>query len=167
MTTDTTSALQAFADSCEWEFTYQPHKAEGPIHEMQLKWTVRVTRNRHTYETQYYAGIGHIPNVNTMRPSVDDADRIRRAVETGLSHFPVWKKPEPITPNPADVLACLASDAGAIDSPTYEEWAGDLGYDPDSRSGEKTYRACIETAMHLRRMFGDEFDALREAAADW
>src|SRR5438067_600163 len=39
----------------------------------------------------------------------------------------------PIMPDFADVLHSLVNDADVLDSGTFEEWARDLGYDPDSR----------------------------------
>lgn len=57
-------------------------------------------------------------------------------------------------PETADVLNCLASDADVFQHDTFEDWASDFGYDSDSRTAEKTYRACIENAIKLRNLFG-------------
>lgn len=60
-------------------------------------------------------------------------------------------------PRPEDVLDCLASDAADVENNTsFEEWAKDLGYDPDSRRAERVYRACLREAARLRRFLGAE-----------
>jgi hypothetical protein len=60
-------------------------------------------------------------------------------------------------PTAADVLDCLASDASSLDSSRgFEDWARDLGYDPDSRKAESTYRAIERQTEGLRRVLGDE-----------
>lgn len=65
-------------------------------------------------------------------------------------------------PEAADVLDCMASDSAGIDNnQTFEDWAGEYGYDPDSRKAEKTYRACLEQAEKLKTFLGaDAFDEL-------
>lgn len=64
-------------------------------------------------------------------------------------------------PTAADVLTCLLSDANSVESArSFDEWAGDLGYDTDSRKAERTYRACQSIAKRLRVFLGDEYEAL-------
>lgn len=57
-------------------------------------------------------------------------------------------------PTIAEVLDCLASDAGSIDQ-SFEDWAKDLGMDTDSRMAERTYNACVKSSKGLRRLLGD------------
>ena len=45
---------------------------------------------------------------------------------------------------------------------SFEDWAGDYGYDADSRSAERTYRAIGSQVDDLRRLLGE--DALQELA---
>lgn len=55
-------------------------------------------------------------------------------------------------PKAEEVLDCLASDASGVEnSGTFEQWAGEYGYDPDSRKAEQTYRACDRAAKRLAR----------------
>ncbi len=62
-------------------------------------------------------------------------------------------QPEP--PALAEVLDCLASDSESYDSArTFEEWAGDYGYDTDSRRAERMYREISEQAHALRLLLG-------------
>lgn len=67
-------------------------------------------------------------------------------------------------PTAADVLSSLLLDATSVENAgSFEEWARDLGYDPDSRKAEKIYRACERTVPKLRRFLGDHFDQLARA----
>ena len=60
-------------------------------------------------------------------------------------------------PTAAEVLDCLASDAaGVANADSFEDWAGDYGYDTDSRSAHKTYTICKRQAERLRKLLGDE-----------
>jgi hypothetical protein len=64
-------------------------------------------------------------------------------------------------PETADVLECLASDAAGFENATgFEDWAEEYGYDPDSRSAERTYRAVERETYRLRRFMGDEYQTL-------
>jgi hypothetical protein len=64
-------------------------------------------------------------------------------------------------PDAATVLDCIASDAaGFVNAGTFEEWTRDYGYDSDSRRAEKIYRAVERQTTSLRRVLGDDFDAV-------
>lgn len=65
-------------------------------------------------------------------------------------------------PTLAEVLSCLASDASGIENAcSFEDWAGDYGYDADSRKAEKTYHICQEQAEDLRNLLGhDAYETL-------
>jgi hypothetical protein len=66
-------------------------------------------------------------------------------------------------PTLEDVLDSLGSEAaGYLNADSFESWAGEFGYDPDSRRAERTYRAIGEEVEDLRRLLGDE--ALEELA---
>lgn len=59
-------------------------------------------------------------------------------------------------PELAEVLDCLASDASGYENAQgFEDWASDLGYDTDSRSAEKIWRAVERGAKQLKRVLGD------------
>ena len=56
-----------------------------------------------------------------------------------------------------DVLDVIAAEAAvADDAGSYEEWAVQMGFNPDSRRGELIYRASRRQAKVLRRLLGDE-----------
>jgi len=65
-------------------------------------------------------------------------------------------------PKLEDILDSLAMDvAGVIDHQSFEDWAGDYGYDPDSRKAEKVYRACQKLCSDLVGLLGkDTVEAL-------
>lgn len=54
------------------------------------------------------------------------------------------------------VLESLSSDWSAVDGASFEEWAGDLGYDTDSRKAERIYRVCLESANVARGVLGPD-----------
>jgi hypothetical protein len=55
----------------------------------------------------------------------------------------------------ADVLSCLLSDARSGQE-GFEEFCSGLGYDPDSRRAEATWKACQEIEEKLSRFLTDE-----------
>lgn len=124
----------------------------------------------------YAQGIGHHPNWQqrwTMRGgmSLRDAewrDNCLRSCETGRyarSVGPLVASTLALPPPSArDVLHSLALDAGALDYASFEDWASEYGYDPDSRSAERTYRECLAIAVALRSLVGD--DGIRALAVD-
>jgi len=64
-------------------------------------------------------------------------------------------------PTAEDVIDCLASDASGYDNARgFEDWAGDYGYDADSRKAERIYRVVGRDAARLRRFLGDDYSAI-------
>lgn len=57
------------------------------------------------------------------------------------------------------VLSCIIRDADCMDY-DFEEWAENLGYDPDSRKAEKTYKACRQQTKEAMKIFN--LDKIRE-----
>lgn len=67
-------------------------------------------------------------------------------------------------PSAADVLSCLISDATLVMSASnFEEWARNLGYDPDSRKAETAYKACRVIAPKVRQLLGEDFGLFQKA----
>ena len=63
-------------------------------------------------------------------------------------------------PTIEDVLDCLASDASGVEnSRSFEDWAGDYGYDTGSRKAEKIYLTCMRQAAELQQLLG--YDAYK------
>src|ERR1700690_1900550 len=58
-------------------------------------------------------------------------------------------------PTLPEILDCLASDAATVENArSFEDFAAELGYDPDSRAAEKTYNICRKQAMELANLLG-------------
>jgi hypothetical protein len=60
------------------------------------------------------------------------------------------------SPDLPDVLDTVAAEAAVAESAEgYEQWAEEMGFDPDSRTGERVYRAARRQAKVLRALLGD------------
>ena len=69
----------------------------------------------------------------------------------------ILAKIQKVTPDVHDVLHSLLSDGSAwFDAQSFEDWAGDFGYDSDSRKAEAVYRECLETGRKLTSALGAE-----------
>lgn len=65
----------------------------------------------------------------------------------------------PKPPKAVQVLACLLLDAtGVAWGQSFEDWAGEYGYDTDSRKAEETYRQVIRQTEELRNFLLDRDD---------
>jgi hypothetical protein len=64
-------------------------------------------------------------------------------------------------PDAVTVLSSLLMDASSVENAgaSFEDWANEYGYDPDSRKAEKIFRACIDQTVRLREFLGDLFGA--------
>lgn len=147
-----------------------------------LNWRVTIKRDgRDVLTTDYSAGEAHCPAYKQDRAQAmrlygkgGIEQRIAYEIEHGLSaaNLPggqiIGRSKAPILPDIESVLASLTMDSDVIDYATYEEWADNFGYDPDSRKGEATYRACLEIALKLRAAIGEDgLRQLREACQDY
>jgi hypothetical protein len=66
-----------------------------------------------------------------------------------------------------DVLLSLLSDASTYDNSSgFEDWASELGMDPDSRSALKTYQQVDKQAAKLRKLLGNDYDTFLVAEQD-
>lgn len=61
-------------------------------------------------------------------------------------------------PTMYDVLSCLEKYA----HPTFEDFCSEYGYDTDSRTAERTYKAVQREYKGVERLFSDIMDELRE-----
>ena len=147
-----------------------------------LNWRVTLAGKGRTITTDYMQGIGHVPDHQHMRRTIDVANYETECAETG-KYAPgglyiknangsngarsIGRAKLP-PPDLLDVVYCLVSDADVIDCASFEDWAGDYGYDTDSRAAEKTYRECLAIALELRALLGDAALAeLRELFSDY
>ena len=61
----------------------------------------------------------------------------------------------------AEVLGCLVSDAQSLEGArSFEEWARELGYDPDSRKAERIYKAVVAQTDKLKAALGPVYRKL-------
>lgn len=122
--------------------------------------------------TDYMQGIGHVPNYNALKgpkTTLFNDEYLRSCAERGRCGNPdgIARMPLP-APHAADVLHSLILDSDVLEYGSFEEWASSLGYDEDSRTAEKIYRACLEIALKLRQLLGDELIAkLRDALQEY
>lgn len=143
-----------------------------------LNWKVTLLRNgREVLSTDYMAGCAHCPGYRSFNQhwplsAKECAALVTWECEHGVKGFVGGDSPniyavaprKPLLPPTIDVLAALASDAGAIDYSSFEEWAPELGYDPNSRKAESAYRECLAIALALRNALGEDGLARLQAA---
>jgi len=55
-------------------------------------------------------------------------------------------------PTTKDLLDCMASDCAGLLYGSFEEWADDLGFDPNSQKALKTYQAMDKQAKRLENL---------------
>lgn len=173
--------LQKHGLTVESEFIPWSRSRNAGEKDPSLNWKVTLKQNgRKILTTDYSAGMGHAPfykKVNHMRLLVWQHEEIVRECETG---FPVTSakidsamgiarqdKNRPILPDSKDVIYSLLMDAEVLHYSEFEEWAGDFGYDPDSRSDEKIYQACLKIALQFNRLGESVIAELREAFQDY
>lgn len=66
-------------------------------------------------------------------------------------------------PTAEEVLGCLLLDASGYENArSFEDWAGEYGYDTDSRSAQATYNTIGEQARELRELLGDDYSRIAE-----
>ena len=96
--------------------------------------------------------------VNKMR--IDEASRcVSNAIARKLKELETTEEyskeegREPIpTPTFYDILTCLTK----YDPGSFENFCGDFGYDEDSRSAERTYKAVVKEYKAMARLFSEE-----------
>lgn len=133
-----------------------------------LNWKIALSvRGTHFLDTEYAQGEGYAPaskkiwggtgknNIHVQRRALDIEIETGKRAGVGVGQGEPYRSAHSIAPpSLGDVLASLASDADVLDYPSFEAWATELGYDPDSRSAERTFSACMKIAMALRHAVG-------------
>lgn len=129
--------------------------------------------------TDYMQGIGHLPkdsfyaNNPHLQNKLITEEEIKNIRETGK--YSVGGKNvsyclQKALPAPAlkDVLYSLIMDSDVLNYTGFEDWAGNFGYDTDSRKGEKLYQDCLAIALKLKALLGNEtIEALQAAFQDY
>ena len=144
-------------------FSHSRNKAEK---RPSLNWVITLATSRQTLQTDYMQGCAHVPEYSQRERTADTrwySDYLVKVCEQG-AYLPrvtyeraqgTWKGQPVPAPLLTDVLYSLAMESDVLEAGTFEQWAGDLGYDTDSRKAEATYRACLDNALKLRVMIGD------------
>lgn len=129
-----------------------------------LNWKVTLKHNgRKVLTTDYSAGCGHAPSYKQGDNTVFTHERVLNECERGKSKA----TGKAILPDARDVVYSLLIDAEVINYDSFEQWAGEFGYDEDSRAGEKIYNACMKTALQFRTIGESVIDELRDAFQDY
>lgn len=186
---DYETAALTFAAKCEAlglsvACTFVPFSLSRNAKEAQpsLNWKCSVMRNGKAITglsaVDYMQGSGHCPASKAGAKRFPIKPDLRRAValecESGKRAGMMMAGGRPYQtagniahPTAVDVISALCMDSDVIDYARFEDWADCFGYDADSRSAEKTYRACLEIALALRAAIGEtELQALQEIARE-
>lgn len=138
-----------------------------------IAYVVTVTCGERRDTFAYKLGVGHVDwqkayakldRVYTM-PRLDGKDEVMICAmmkhRTPIDSLGLAKTAakvamlQKVEPKPEDMLSALVSDgAPAFDAQSFEDWAGDFGYDLDSRAAEAIYNACVDTGRKLVRLIG-------------
>lgn len=111
----------------------------------------------------YYTGSGCCPKPTPKELGDSNA---ASSTDRRKSYIECWAALAAIrrtrwTPDPIEILWAIARDGDALES-TFEDWASELGYDTDSRKAERTYRACQENCLRLKKILSaDQIQILR------
>lgn len=134
-----------------------------------LNWKIRIGRHHvpefSFLETSYSQGVAHCPAYKAKLGDV----AINEEIETGLivnKYAQPSRKPIP-APNIGIVMAAIAKDCDVINAGGFEEWACDLGFEPDSRRAECIYRELLEIALKMRAAIGNAALAELQIAASF
>lgn len=137
-----------------------------------LNWSVSLFKDgREVLTTDYTAGCAHCPSYKSGPITMDDADAIDSECETGRKSMRHGGRVVPSmalidTPTALDVIWSLVMDYSVLDYTDFESWAGDYGYNEDSRNDEKLYNECLALALKLRNGIGDANMALLQEALE-
>jgi hypothetical protein len=164
------AAIAALGLTCVIEFVPLSKSRNAPkggrpskTSDLSVNWRVTLSKGGTKLTTDYMEGIARLPaELNPLKLSrtSDEWLVLVDACETGKagrlipSGYIANKKPLPV-PELRDVLYCLVQDSEVLDYATFEDWAAGGGYDTDSRTAERTYRACLEIALQLRALIGE------------
>lgn len=160
-----------------WELSYTVKDPGG--WERESVFEVTLTRNGRTYATEYTKGCAHrVWKRGNQFPRTNYWDA-RRKPGQSVELFGLPKlKPGDVTaefdrlteaepPTVDEVLWSLVSDASGVrHGQTFDEWAGEYGYDTDSRKAEKAFNSCRDEWAGLIRL-GADFGKLDELFQDY
>lgn len=177
----TESVIKALGLTYRADFQPRPQPADKVKHP-QLHWLITLERGKKSMQFEYHEGMRHVKGYKQIHKTKYDQRRweecYRKTCETGKLYRPSESgeyffspilgpktQPAPLLPN---ILYCIVLDAEVLNYSSYEEWAPELGFDPDSRKGEEVYRLCLKQSLALKQLVNDaELEQLREALQDF
>ena len=177
MTTDTTKTTERDAFLAGLGLTYdarfvpQSLSRNSGNRTPSLNWRVTIGRTgRKPVATDYTQGIGCLPGWpaypgNPRSLANDEADReaaerVRWGgrVKGDFAPGPRRSIPAPLL---ADVLYSLVQDTDVLGYDSFESWAPEVGFDPDSRKAEAIWHECRKLGQAFRALFtAEEYAAL-------
>lgn len=156
-----------------------------------LNWKITIKKSGQSLTTDYMQGIGHAPNYEQsfkqngwkekyfslvaergkyktiLKKFSDGRIDWYDVTESMRQHQTSFLKPLSI-PELKDVLYSLVMDSDVLNYSEFEEWAENFGYETDSRKAEKIYKDCLNTALKLRSIIGqDGIDTLNKLFEDY
>lgn len=122
-------------------------------------WSVQIKTTKHSEAVPFFTGLGLRAKPTPLQKRaaqrsvglmLTDQKNRTRMYRRYLAHVETLRKPK--APEAASVLHSLLLDAQALEQSFYD-WAGDLGFDTDSRKALATYEACCESGQTMRKLF--------------
>lgn len=136
--------------------------SEGEDHGPRDKWACTIHYKDRSATFEYYTGSGHrvlAPRVKreshrkyVVKFTGDVVWGDRQAIEKGLLILKK-EKGKIVGPSVADVLSCLLSDAGAMET-TFDDWCSNFGSNNDSLAALNTYLACQRNGSKVSKLLG-------------
>lgn len=122
-------------------------------------WSVQIKTPRHSEVTPFFTGLGLRAKPTPLQKHAaqrsvglmpTDQKNNTSTYRRYLTHVETLREPK--APTAASVLHSLLLDAQALEQ-SFSDWAGDLGFDTDSRKALSTYEACCESGQTMRKLF--------------
>ena len=129
----------------------QPHTLYQPV----ISMTAVIKAGRLSHTTPYIAGTAHCPRVHRVRQRDWPRGFGWRTEDAVVEAFGRALAGARWLPDPVDIVWCLFVDSGALDYASFEDWAGDLGFDSDSIKAKGMYDACLAVGLFLRSGVGE------------
>lgn len=122
-----------------------------------LNWRCTFTRKgAPAFAIDYQQGVGHIPKMLGNPSPGELAGNEYEAAERGryqVYAHSSWQTKALPPPHPADVISSVLLDGRAADM-SFDDWAGEFGYDTDSRKAEQIYYDCVRHGRAAVALFG-------------
>ena len=123
---------------------------EGGSHGVQ--YSVTMKRGSASYKLHFWGSIKHKEDLEKLA-KIKCGGHVRIAGKWVYSiHDPIYQKLKaetPLLPTAYDILTCITK----YDPGTFEDFCSDFGYDTDSRSAKKTWKAVCKEWKNISKLF--------------